>query len=138
LTLYNLSYWIKSLNKIRINRRKHDVTRYLSIYSSTAFSWALVAFQFLNLYIICRTPWIGDQSIARPLPIHRINAYRHLCLEWDSKPRFQFSERVKTVHALDRAAAVIGCNVYIERKLSWINEELSRHCNRRTARRVNK
>jgi hypothetical protein len=38
---------------------------------------------------------------------HRINAERHPCLEWNSKPRSVF-ERVKTFHALDSAATVIG------------------------------
>jgi hypothetical protein len=36
---------------------------------------------------------------------HRINAHRHLCLEWDSNPR---SQCLRTVHALDHAATVIG------------------------------
>jgi hypothetical protein len=35
----------------------------------------------------------------------RIKAHRHPCLEWDAMPMF---ERSKRVHALDRAAAVIG------------------------------
>jgi hypothetical protein len=44
---------------------------------------------------------------------HRINARRHLCLEWDSNLRSQYSRRRKTVHALDRAATVMGRdNVY--------------------------
>jgi hypothetical protein len=32
-------------------------------------------FSFLILYTVGRTPWTGDQSVARPLPIHRINAH---------------------------------------------------------------
>jgi hypothetical protein len=31
--------------------------------------WPL--FQFLNLYTAGRTPWTGDQPVARPLPTHR-------------------------------------------------------------------
>jgi hypothetical protein len=31
--------------------------------------WPL--FQFLNLYTVGRTPWTGDQPVARPLPTHR-------------------------------------------------------------------
>jgi hypothetical protein len=31
--------------------------------------WPL--FQFLNLYTVCRTPWTGDQPVARSLPTHR-------------------------------------------------------------------
>jgi hypothetical protein len=68
---------------------------YLSIYLSMAlqsFCWNQIAFfSFLILYTVSRTPWMGDQHVARPLPTHRINAHRHLCLEWDSNPRFQRS-----------------------------------------------
>jgi hypothetical protein len=39
-------------------------------------------FQFLNLYTVSRTPWTGDQPVARPLPTHR-----HPFLEWDSNPQ---------------------------------------------------
>jgi hypothetical protein len=58
-------------------------------------SWPL--FHFLNLYAVSRTPWTGDQPVARPLPTHteehkhRLNEQRHPCLEWDSKPRSQCS-----------------------------------------------
>jgi hypothetical protein len=43
---------------------------------------------FLILYTVGRTPWTGDQSVARPLPTHgtnkhRINAHRHPFLEWN-------------------------------------------------------
>jgi hypothetical protein len=76
---------------------------YLWLYSPCG-PWSL--FQFLDLYTVGRTPWMGDQPIARPLPTHRINAQRHPCLESDSKPRSQHS-RAKTVHALDRTATVI-------------------------------
>jgi hypothetical protein len=46
-------------------------------------------FSFLILYTAGRTSWTGDKPVARPLPTHRINAHRHLCLEWDSKPQPQ-------------------------------------------------
>jgi hypothetical protein len=35
--------------------------------------WLL--FQFLNLYKVGRTPWMGDQPVARPMPTHR--KYEH-------------------------------------------------------------
>jgi hypothetical protein len=44
----------------------------LSIYPwlySPCGPWPL--FQFLNLYTVGRTPWTGDQPVARPLPTHR-------------------------------------------------------------------
>jgi hypothetical protein len=66
--------------------------------------WPL--FQFLNPYAVCRTPWTGDQPVARPLPTHRINAHRHPCLEWDSNPPSQCWSLRRRL--LDRAAAVIG------------------------------
>jgi hypothetical protein len=52
-------------------------------------------FSFLIFYTVGRTPWTGDQPVARPLPAHtgqhkhRINAHRHPCLKWDSYPRSQ-------------------------------------------------
>jgi hypothetical protein len=67
-------------------------------------------FNFL-IHTVGRNPWMEDQPVTRPLSIYtqnntnRINAHRHSCLEWDSSPVF---ERAKTVHALDRAATVIG------------------------------
>jgi hypothetical protein len=33
------------------------------------------SFSLLFLYTIGRTPWTGDQPVARPLPTHRINAH---------------------------------------------------------------
>jgi hypothetical protein len=39
-----------------------------------------------------RTPWTGDQPVARPLPTHRTTrtqnkrTHRQPCLDWDSNP----------------------------------------------------
>jgi hypothetical protein len=50
-------------------------------------------FSFVILYTVCRTPWAGDQSVARPLPTHRTTqtqnkgTHVHRCLKWDSNPR---------------------------------------------------
>jgi hypothetical protein len=55
---------------------------YLSMALQFVGPWPL--FQFRNLYTVGRTPWTGDQPVARPLPKHRINPHRHPCLEWDS------------------------------------------------------
>jgi hypothetical protein len=58
--------------------------------------------QFLDHFTDGRTPWTGDQLVARPLPIHRTtqtqeNAHthtKHPCSKWDSKPRSRLpSER---------------------------------------------
>jgi hypothetical protein len=53
----------------------------LRTFSSTAL-WTLPYFQFLDLYTVGRTPWTGDQLVARPLPTHRIR---------DSNPRSKCS-----------------------------------------------
>jgi hypothetical protein len=50
--------------------------------------WTLL--QFCNpIHTVGRTPWTGDQPVARPLLTHRIDAHRHSCLKLDSKPRPQ-------------------------------------------------
>jgi hypothetical protein len=42
-------------------------------YGSTTLRWGLAAFffSFLILYAAGRTPWTGDQPVARPLPTQR-------------------------------------------------------------------
>jgi hypothetical protein len=66
-------------------------------------------FSFLILYKVGRISWTGDQLVARPLPTHR-TTQTHTDIHALSgirthDPAF---ERAKTVHALDRAAPVIG------------------------------
>jgi hypothetical protein len=70
-------------------------------------------FSFLVLYTVGRTPWTGDQPVAKPLPAHRTvltqNKYTQTFM-----PHVGFElmipvfERAKTVHALDSAPTVIG------------------------------
>jgi hypothetical protein len=87
---------------------------YLSIYlwfCSLCGPWPL--FQFLNLYAVGRTPWTGNQAVARPLSAHRTTQIENKRTQTSmSRVRFEPTipvfERVKTVHALDRAATVIG------------------------------
>jgi hypothetical protein len=62
------------------------LSSYLSI-SGSETTWTLAAFSVS--YTDGRTPWTGDQPMARPAPTQRINAHRHPCLEWDSNPRPQ-------------------------------------------------
>jgi hypothetical protein len=72
--------------------------------------WPL--FQFLNLHRVGRTPWTGDEPIARPLPTHRTTQTQNKRTQ-TSMPRVGFEPRIpvlewtKTVHALDRASTVI-------------------------------
>jgi hypothetical protein len=70
-------------------------------------SWPL--FQFLNLYTVGRTPWTGDQPVAKPQPTHRINAHRQTSMtRVGFEPTIPAFERANTVHSLGRAATVIG------------------------------
>jgi hypothetical protein len=96
--------------------------KYLSIYGSTALLLDLGScFSFLIFYTVGRTPWTGDQPVARPLPAHRTAQIQNKRTQ-KSMPQVGFEptipvfERAKTVHALDRAATVIGCRKYSQ----WI------------------
>jgi hypothetical protein len=85
----------------------------LPLYGSTAL-WTLAAFfSFLILYTVGRTPWTGDQPVERPLPIHRTTQTQNKSTQASMsqvgfEPTIPVFERVKTVHALDRAATAIG------------------------------
>jgi hypothetical protein len=58
-------------------------------------------FQFRNIHTVSRTPWTGDQPVARLLPAHRTTQSK---LTQTSVPRVRFEptipvfERAKTVH----------------------------------------
>jgi hypothetical protein len=63
----------------------------------------------------CRTPWTGDQLVARPLPKHRTTqtqkkAHTHqTSMHWVGfEATTPASERAKIVHASDRSATVTG------------------------------
>jgi hypothetical protein len=75
--------------------------------------WPL--FQFLNPTSIHsrRTHWTGDQPVVRPLPTHITTQTENKRTQTSMsrvgfEPTIPVFERTKTVHALDRAAAVIG------------------------------
>jgi hypothetical protein len=87
-------------------------TNYLSM-ALQAFVGPLSLCSFLILYTISRTPWTGDQPVATPLPTHRTtqtqNKRTQTSIPWlGFEPTIPAFERAKTVHALDRAATVIG------------------------------
>jgi hypothetical protein len=89
-----------------------DLNQYISIYDSTALCWTLAAFfSFLILHTVGRTPWTGDQTVARPLPTHRTTQTQNRRTQ-TSMPLVGFEpmnpvfERAKTVYASDRAATV--------------------------------
>jgi hypothetical protein len=80
------------------------------------FCGPLPHFQFLTLYTVGRTPWTGDQPVARALPTRKTTRTQNKRIQ-TSMPQVGFEptipvfERAKTVHALDRAATVIGALV---------------------------
>jgi hypothetical protein len=69
-------------------------------------------FCVLILYAVGRTPWTGDQTVARPLSTHIETQIKNK-LTQTSMPRVGFEPtipvfgRAKTLHILDRAATVI-------------------------------
>jgi hypothetical protein len=76
-----------------------------------------VLFILLDLYATDRTPWTNDRAVVRPLPKYRTaqthnNSHTHThqisLPEVVFEPMIPVFERTKTVHALDRAATVIG------------------------------
>jgi hypothetical protein len=73
---------------------------------------------FLMLYTVVRTPWTGDQPVARPLPTHRTTQTQNRRTQTSMpqtgfEPTIPVFERSKSVHALDRAAYFIGIYIYI-------------------------
>jgi hypothetical protein len=66
---------------------------YLWLYSYFVTHWPI--FSFFIFYTLGRSPWTGDEPVARPLPAHtgvhkhRINAHRLPCFKCDSNPRPQ-------------------------------------------------
>jgi hypothetical protein len=64
---------------------------------STMLGPGLLFSSVIIFYTVGRTPWTGDQPVARPLPIYRITqtqnkrTHRDPCLEWNSNQRSQYS-----------------------------------------------
>jgi hypothetical protein len=70
-------------------------------------------YRFLILYTVGRTPWMGDQPMERPLPIHKTTQTQNkhtqaFMSRVGFEPTKSVFERAKTVHALDCTATVIG------------------------------
>jgi hypothetical protein len=70
-------------------------------------------FNFLILYIVGRTPWTGDQPVARPLPTHRTTQTQNKGIQTSmpvvgTEHIIPVLEWAKTVHALDHTVPVIG------------------------------
>jgi hypothetical protein len=88
---------------------------YLFIYGFTVSPFFDLGrfFSFLIFYTVGRTPWTGDQPVARPLPAHRTTQTQNKRTQ-TFMPEVGFElmipvfDRSKIVHDLDRAATVIG------------------------------
>jgi hypothetical protein len=85
-----------------------------SVYGSTALCRALASFSISwFFYTVGRTPWTGNQPVARPLLAHRTAQIQSKGTQ-TSMPQVKFAptipalERAKTVHVLDRVATVTG------------------------------
>jgi hypothetical protein len=83
---------------------------YLWLYSSCG-PWP--PFQFLNLHTVGRTPWTGDQPVAKSLPTHRTTQTQNKRTQTSMtrvgfEPTIPVFERAKRVLALDRGATVSG------------------------------
>jgi hypothetical protein len=61
-------------------------------------------FSFLILYAVGRTPWAGDQPVARPLPTHRTIQTQHKSTQ-TSTSRTGFEPLIPV---FERAVTVIG------------------------------
>jgi hypothetical protein len=86
---------------------------YLPNYGFTALVDLGRFFSFLILYTVCRNPWTGDQPFSRQQPTHITTQTRNKSMQifmpWVRfEPTTPVFEREKMVHALDRAATVIG------------------------------
>jgi hypothetical protein len=87
--------------------------------------WPL--FQFLNPYTVGRTPWTGDQPVARPLPTQTQNKRTQTSMPWVGfEPTIPAFKRAKTVHALDCAATLIGILPYTSLNIHHIEKKVRR------------
>jgi hypothetical protein len=98
----------------------HPTFRHYIFYLSVAHSPFLDHGRFcsfLILYRLGRTPWTGDQPVARPLPTHRTTQTQNKRIQ-TSMPWVGFELTIptfkpaKTIHALDRAATLIGSPMF--------------------------
>jgi hypothetical protein len=77
------------------------------------------SFCLLILYTVGRTPWTGDQPVARPLPTHRTtqtqNKLTQTPMPWGGPETHDLSVPASE-DSLDRVATVIGCHGLSVRK----------------------
>jgi hypothetical protein len=109
LSLYDQVTNVPHVSLLSHDRYQYDnpiLSKHRSISSSTlATALENVYFFYRNpVYIVSRTPWTGDQLVARPLPTHRKTQTQNKRTQ-TSIPRVGFEhtipafERAKLVHA---------------------------------------
>jgi hypothetical protein len=80
-----------------------------NLWLDSPFIGPLPIFRFSVLYTVSRTPWTGDQSIARTTQTQNKGAQTSMP-QVGFEPTIPAFQWTKTVHASDRAATVIGRN----------------------------
>lgn len=113
----NIVFTTLTIRLIPIISRKAPLQLLSSIYTllnSPSGIW--LPFQSLNLNTVGRTPCTGGQPVARPLRTHRTTQKQNKGTQTSMRragfePTFPVFEQTKTVHALDRAATLIGTSV---------------------------
>jgi hypothetical protein len=115
---------LKSVSQCKTLLYDQLVSIYLWLYSSLLDLGRF--FSFLNLHTVGRTHLTRDQPVARSLHTHRTTQTQNK-RTYLSMPRVGFEstipafERAKTVHALDRAATLIGINYGSPSRLTRVN-----------------
>jgi hypothetical protein len=90
-----------------------------------------VSLQFLNPKAVGKTPWTGDQPVARLLPIQTQNKHIQISMPWVAfEPTIPAFERAKRV--VSRVYSIKKYDKWLIRKaLKWrghvLTEALSRH-----------
>jgi hypothetical protein len=96
-----------------------DLSIYLSIYLwlySPCVLWQL--FQFFNLHTVGRTPWTGDQPVARLLPTHRTTQTQNKRIQ-TSMPRVRFEPTIPVFERED--SSCLRSSGYYHRRHSRIH-----------------
>jgi hypothetical protein len=114
--LYKTTVFISDLWPLFLKVTVFIFTHMILLLDAWLFSISLslwLCLSFLILYRVGRTPWTGDQPVARPLPIHRTRQTQNKHTPTSMplvglEPTISALERAKTVHALNCAATVIG------------------------------
>jgi hypothetical protein len=123
---HNYPFWVRVMIVFLVNIaiysswnfKKGNLPVSLSVRPSIYCSTVLLLdfgrfFSFLILYTVGRTPWRGDQPVARPLRTHRTTQTQYKRTQ-TSMPWVGFEHNIpafgwaKTVHALESAPTVIG------------------------------